>query len=130
MTRTARTQLTTVLAAMALATAMTGQVLAATAAHIHGAVTPQKLSLNQGHKWATDDALRNGMDRIRALVESQLPKPLGPSLDVVRRVLAGGRMLAVIPVHGERLAGFVHRPIKRRVVLPGDRAIAAPVDDK
>ena len=40
--------------------------------HSHDATAPVKLSLNQGHKWATDDALRTGMARIRMLIEPQL----------------------------------------------------------
>lgn len=41
-------------------------------AHDHGAAAPAKLSLDHGRKWATDAALREGMGRIRALVEPQL----------------------------------------------------------
>lgn len=51
---------------------LAGPVLAQTAAHSHDAATPHKLTLNQGHKWATDEALRNGMGRIRGLVEPRL----------------------------------------------------------
>jgi hypothetical protein len=39
----------------------------------HGAATPTKLSLDQGRKWPTDEPLRQGMDRIRSLVQAQLP---------------------------------------------------------
>ncbi len=40
--------------------------------HHHGAATPTKLSLDQGRKWPTDESLRNGMSRIRGIVEPQL----------------------------------------------------------
>lgn len=40
--------------------------------HRHDAATPTNLSLDQGRKWPTDDALRNGMGRIRGIVEPQL----------------------------------------------------------
>ncbi|HJV68511.1 hypothetical protein [Ideonella sp.] len=58
--------------AAALAASLAGPALAETAAHSHSAAAPHQLSLNQGHKWATDDALRNGMERIRGLVQPQL----------------------------------------------------------
>lgn len=41
-------------------------------AHHHDAATPTKLSLDQGRKWSTDESLRNGMSRIRGIVEPQL----------------------------------------------------------
>ena len=56
--------------AAAAASLMTGAALAQS--HDHGAATQAKLSLDHGHKWATDDALRNGMGSIRALVEPQI----------------------------------------------------------
>lgn len=40
--------------------------------HGHGAATPAKLSLDQGRKWPTDEALRKGMSSIRGIVEPQL----------------------------------------------------------
>jgi hypothetical protein len=43
--------------------------------HGHHAAAPHKLALNQGRKWATDEPLRAGMDRIRGLVEPQLAAP-------------------------------------------------------
>lgn len=68
-----RTALAT--AALTLAALLGGPALAqATAAHDHGhdAAAPGKLGLDQGRKWGTDAALRNGMTRIRELVEPQL----------------------------------------------------------
>ncbi len=47
-------------------------MLAQTAPHTHDAATAHKLSLDHGRKWATDEALRNGMRGIRDLVEPQL----------------------------------------------------------
>lgn len=41
--------------------------------HDHGAGAPQSIQLNAGKKWATDDALRQGMEAIRVLVENALP---------------------------------------------------------
>jgi hypothetical protein len=41
--------------------------------HGHDAAAPARLSLDHGRKWATDGALRDGMGRIRALVEPKLP---------------------------------------------------------
>jgi len=60
------------LAAAALAVSLAGPARAQSAAHSHDAAVPHKLSLDQGRKWATDDALRKGMDRIRSLVEPRL----------------------------------------------------------
>lgn len=61
-----------VVMAAALAASLAGPAFAATPAHSHSAAAPHQLSLNQGHKWATDDALRSGMERIRGLVQPQL----------------------------------------------------------
>lgn len=60
------------LAAMALAAMLAGPAAAQSAGHDHDAATEHKLSLDHGSKWATDDALRDGMERIRGLVEPQL----------------------------------------------------------
>jgi hypothetical protein len=63
---------TAALVATAFAASLAGPVLAQTAVHSHDAASPHKLSLDQGQKWATDEALRNGMSRIRGLVEPRL----------------------------------------------------------
>ena len=63
---------TAAFALTAFAASLAGPVLAQTAAHNHEAATSHKLSLDQGRKWGTDEALRNGMGRIRDLVEPQL----------------------------------------------------------
>jgi hypothetical protein len=47
--------------------------LAADGGHDHHASAPAKLALDHGHKWRTDETLRGGMDRVRALVAQQLP---------------------------------------------------------
>lgn len=65
-------QFSAAFAATALAAALAGPVLAQTAAHPHDAQSTHKLSLDQGRQWATDEALRHGMDRIRGLVEPRL----------------------------------------------------------
>jgi hypothetical protein len=62
----------TILAAGALAAALSGPVLAQTAAHGHDPALPQQLTLDQGRKWTTDAPLRQGMDRIRGMVEPAL----------------------------------------------------------
>lgn len=59
-------------AAGLFAASLGGPVPAQTAAHSHDAVASHKLTLNQGRKWGTDAALRNGMGRIRNLVEPRL----------------------------------------------------------
>lgn len=59
-------------AAAALAATLSGTALAQGAAHDHGAAAPHKLALDAGRKWATDEPLRAGMQRIRALVAPQL----------------------------------------------------------
>jgi hypothetical protein len=66
------TLLTTAIAVAAMAAALSVPVLAQTASHDHGTATTHKLTLDQGRKWATDEPLRAGMGRIRALVEPQL----------------------------------------------------------
>lgn len=69
-----RLNLSSVLAALAVAVAATALPVASAQAqtHDHGAGAPAKLSLDHGRKWATDAALREGMGRIRALVEPQM----------------------------------------------------------
>ncbi|NML18559.1 hypothetical protein [Azohydromonas caseinilytica] len=66
------TVLTTAVATAAMAAALSAPVLAQTATHDHSAAALHKLTLNQGRKWATDEPLRAGMERIRGLVEPQL----------------------------------------------------------
>ena len=72
MTITRRTKLATAVAATALAAMLSGPVVGQTGAHSHDAVATSGLTLNQGQKWSTDKPLREGMDRIRGLVEPQL----------------------------------------------------------
>lgn len=67
-------------ATVAFAAALAGPAMAQSAAHSHDAATPHKLSLDQGRKWATDEALRNGMNRIRGLVEPRLGDAHGGKL--------------------------------------------------
>lgn len=68
--------LATVAAIVAACAVVSTPVLAAgapqAAAHEHEAGMPARLSLDHGRKWATDDALRAGMGRIKALVEPKL----------------------------------------------------------
>jgi len=60
------------MSAVALVAALAGPALAQTPAHSHDGAEPHTLSLNQGKKWATDEPLREGMARIRILVEPRL----------------------------------------------------------
>jgi hypothetical protein len=55
-----------------MAAALSVPIQAQTAVHNHDAATPHKLTLNQGRKWGTDEALRAGMSRIRSVIEPQL----------------------------------------------------------
>ena len=92
MTTIRRTQLATALTAVALVAMFAGPVVAQTSGHDHGAAATSALTLNQGQKWPTDKPLRDGMDRIRALVEPQLSAAhagkLGPSQyqDLARQI--------------------------------------------
>lgn len=83
MSRINRTKLTATLAAAAVAALFAAPVVAETSAHGHGAAAISALTLDQGQKWPTDKPLRDGMDRIRGLVEPQLSAAragkLGPS---------------------------------------------------
>jgi hypothetical protein len=61
--------------ALVAACAMTAApaALAKDAGHDHHGSAPARLALDHGHKWRTDDSLRGGMERIRALVARHLP---------------------------------------------------------
>lgn len=72
MTGTTWNKIANALAAAGLAASLAGPALAQTAAHSHDAATSHKLGLNQGHKWASDEALRKGMGRIRELIAPRL----------------------------------------------------------
>lgn len=63
-----------ILSLAAIALALPLSVLAAESGHHdHGAHTPQKVELNAGKKWETDDALRKGMSSMRASIATALP---------------------------------------------------------
>lgn len=51
-----------------------GPALAAGAAHSHGAAAGLELQLDNGAKWATDDALRRGMTGMRDAITAALPR--------------------------------------------------------
>ena len=72
MTTLTGTKLATALAAAALAALFAGPVVGQTGTHGHDAAASSELTLNQGRKWTTDKPLRDGMDRIRGLVEPRL----------------------------------------------------------
>ena len=77
-------KITAAVAAVAFAAALASPALAQSGAHSHDAATPHKLSLDAGRKWATDEALRNGMSRIRSLVEPRSSDAHGGKLDSAR----------------------------------------------
>jgi hypothetical protein len=72
MTTIKRTKLATALAAATLIAMFAGPVAGQTSGHDQGAAATSGLTLNQGQKWPTDKPLRDGMHRIRGLVEPQL----------------------------------------------------------
>ncbi len=59
-------------AAAALSLMVGAPALAQAPAHGHDAAAPAKLALDHGKKWSTDAPLRDGMSKIRALVEPKL----------------------------------------------------------
>ena len=67
-----RILLNTAVAAAALVSLQSAATFAQTIPHDHRAVEPHKLSLNHGHKWDTDEPLREGMGLIQVLVETPL----------------------------------------------------------
>ena len=83
MTTIRRTKLAAALAAAALTALLAAPAVAQPSGHDHGAAATSGLTLNQGQKWPTDKPLRDGMERIRGLVEPQLSAAhagkLGPS---------------------------------------------------
>jgi hypothetical protein len=64
--------------------------------HGHEATTPVKLSLDHGRKWATDAPLRDGMSRIRALVEPQLAAAHAGKLSPAQYAALAGQVEAEI----------------------------------
>lgn len=68
------------------------------AGHSHGdeAAPHARLALDHGRKWATDAPLRDGMNRIRALVEPQLAAAHAGSLTPARYTALAGKIEAEI----------------------------------
>lgn len=66
--------LSLIVVAAAVAAACAPAAFAAPAAHEHDAAAPTQLHLDQGRKWASDAALRQGMGNVRALVAPQVPE--------------------------------------------------------
>lgn len=66
--------LSLLVAVAAVAAACAPAAFAAPAAHAHDASMPAQLHLDQGRKWASDAALRQGMANVRALVAPQVPE--------------------------------------------------------
>jgi hypothetical protein len=60
------------MAALAIAASFAGGAPAQSTAHSHDTAAPHPQVLDPGRKWPTDAALRQGMGRIRDLVEPQL----------------------------------------------------------
>ena len=91
-------RLATALAATALVATLTTFAAAPAQAqsHSHDASAPAKLSLNQGRKWATDAPLRDGMGRIRALVEPQLAAAHAGKLSQAQYTALAGQVEAEV----------------------------------
>ena len=86
---------TTLALGMALAGACTSLTIGTAQAqttHSHDAAAPAALSLNAGQKWATDDALRGGMTRIRGLVATQLDAAHAGRLSPAQYAQLAGRI--------------------------------------
>lgn len=66
-------RLTATLSAAALLCLGAQPALAHDHEHSHEAAGPARLTLDNGHKWATDDSLRQGMTRIRDALNAELP---------------------------------------------------------
>jgi hypothetical protein len=96
-TRTIRTFAATValgMAAAGVATLAAAPVLAQS--HGHDAAAPAKARLEAGRKWATDAPLREGMSRIRALVEPQLAAAHAGKLSAAQYAALAGRIEAEV----------------------------------
>lgn len=91
---TAGVAVTAIAAAVAMFAADSAQ--AQIHSHDHDAATPAKLSLDHGRKWATDEALRGGMSRIRALVEPQLAAAHAGKLGAAQYTALAGQVEAEV----------------------------------
>ena len=60
--------------------------------HDHGTAAPAKVRLEAGRKWATDGPLRDGMSRIRALVEPQLAPAHAGKVNAAQYAALAGRI--------------------------------------
>ena len=90
--------LASALVATAFAASFTGfgVVPAHAQTHSHEATVPAKLSLDQGRKWATDDALRTGMVKIRTLVEPRLGAAHAGKLSAAQYAALAGQVEAEV----------------------------------
>ena len=70
----ARNRLAALAAAFSMALAAHALAQSPAASHSHDASAPAKLALDHGKKWATDAPLRDGMTKVRALVEPRIVK--------------------------------------------------------
>ena len=61
------------LSVAALLDVSTGAALSQDHSHAHDNGEPAQLTLNEGKKWATDDNLRQSMNRIRDALTAELP---------------------------------------------------------
>lgn len=87
-------RLATALAATVMSAALTSFAMGPAQAqtHSHDATTPAKLSLDHGRKWATDAPLRDGMSRIRTLVEPQLAAAHAGKLSAAQYAALAGQV--------------------------------------
>lgn len=78
------------MAAAAFAALPAAPALAQT--HHHGTAAPAKARLEAGRKWAADAPLRDGMSRIRALVEPQLAPAHAGKVTAAQYAALAGRI--------------------------------------
>ncbi|WP_068803602.1 hypothetical protein [Thauera phenolivorans] len=92
-----RKPLATLLTAVALAfTAVAGPGLAAGESHEHDSHAPALKLDAAGHKWQTDAPLREGMQKIRASVERELPAVHAGTLAPAASEALGGAVEAQV----------------------------------
>ena len=79
------------MAAAGVATLSAAPALAQTH-HDHGTAASAKVRLEAGRKWTTDGPLRDGMSRIRALVEPQLAPAHAGKVNAAQYAALAGRI--------------------------------------
>lgn len=80
------------LAVAAAAAPATGTAAGPPAAHAHDEAHPSALRLNQGRKWGTDPALREGMGHIRTLVAPRVAAAHGGTMGAAEYAALAGKV--------------------------------------